>query len=127
MFGDQITYAADGTPIYDSIIPTMLSGLPDILLGIVVVLVLSASMSTLSSLVLTSSSSLTLDLLKGKVIKQMSENSQVLLDARAHCGISCFIFSSFLAFDSIHLDHHPFICAAHEYFSWGCIWRAHFF
>ena len=78
LFGDQITYAADGTPIYDSIIPTMLSGLPDILLGIVVVLVLSASMSTLSSLVLTSSSSLTLDLLKGKVIKQMSENSQVL-------------------------------------------------
>ena len=78
LFGGQITYAADGTPIYDSIIPTMLSGLPDILLGIVVVLVLSASMSTLSSLVLTSSSSLTLDLLKGKVIKQMSENSQVL-------------------------------------------------
>ena len=56
LFGDEISYAANGTPIYDSIIPTMPSGLPDILLGIVVVLVLSASMSTLSSLVLTSSS-----------------------------------------------------------------------
>ena len=35
---------------YDAIIPSMLSGLPDVLLGIVIVLVLSASMSTLSSL-----------------------------------------------------------------------------
>lgn len=77
LFGDQIAYAPNGTPIYDSIIPTMLSGLPDILLGIVVVLVLSASMSTLSSLVLTSSSSLTLDLIKDNVVKSMSEKSQV--------------------------------------------------
>ena len=36
-------------------VPHMLSTLPDILIGIVVVLVLSASMSTLASLVLTSS------------------------------------------------------------------------
>ncbi len=77
LFGDEIAYAANGTPIYDSIIPTMLSGLPDILLGIVVVLVLSASMSTLSSLVLTSSSTLTLDLIKGNVIKKMSEKQQI--------------------------------------------------
>lgn len=77
LFGDEIAYAANGTPIYDSIIPTMLSGLPDILLGIVVVLVLSASMSTLSSLVLTSSSTLTLDLIKGNIIKKMSEKQQI--------------------------------------------------
>lgn len=51
----------------------MLSALPDILIGIVVVLVLSASMSTLSSLVLTSSSTLTLDLLKDNVMKNMTE------------------------------------------------------
>lgn len=77
LFGDSIDYAANGTPIYDSIMPTMLSGLPDILLGIVVVLVLSASMSTLSSLVLTSSSTLTLDLLKDNVIKNMGEKVQI--------------------------------------------------
>lgn len=77
LFGDNIDYAANGTPIYDSIMPTMLSGLPDILLGIVVVLVLSASMSTLSSLVLTSSSTLTLDLLKDNVVKNMSEKKQI--------------------------------------------------
>lgn len=78
LFGDEIAFSAQGTPIYDSIIPTMLSGLPDILLGVVVVLVLSASMSTLSSLVLTSSSSLTLDLLKDNVIKSMSDRSQIV-------------------------------------------------
>ena len=78
LFGDEIAFSAQGTPIYDSIIPTMLSGLPDILLGIVVVLVLSASMSTLSSLVLASSSSLTLDLLKDNVIKSMSDRSQIV-------------------------------------------------
>ena len=77
LFGDEISYAANGTPIYDSIIPTMLSGLPDILLGIVVVLVLSASMSTLSSLVLTSSSTLTLDLIKGNIVKEMGERKQI--------------------------------------------------
>ncbi len=67
-----------GVIIYDSIVPHMLSTLPDILIGIVVVLVLSASMSTLSSLVLTSSSTMTLDLLKDRVMKQMSEKKQVL-------------------------------------------------
>lgn len=67
-----------GTVVYDSIIPYMLSALPDILIGIVVVLVLSASMSTLSSLVLTSSSTLTLDLLKDNVIKKMSEKKQIV-------------------------------------------------
>ena len=56
----------------------MLSTLPDILIGIVVVLVLSASMSTLSSLVLTSSSTMTLDLLKGNVMKDMSEKKQIV-------------------------------------------------
>ena len=67
-----------GAVIYDSIIPYMLSTLPDILIGIVVVLVLSASMSTLSSLVLTSSSTMTLDLLKDRVMKDMSEKKQVV-------------------------------------------------
>ncbi len=71
----------DGVPIggFDSIIPTMLSTLPDFLIAIVVILVLSASMSTLSSLVIASSSTLTIDLLKGNIIKKMSEKKQVIL------------------------------------------------
>ncbi|MBQ4051477.1 MAG: sodium:solute symporter, partial [Oscillospiraceae bacterium] len=52
LYSDKIDIAANG---YDSVVPTMLSGLPTILIAVVVILVLSASMSTLSSLVLTSS------------------------------------------------------------------------
>lgn len=79
---EAITNPDTGKLVYDSIIPTLLqSALPDILMGIVVVLVLSASMSTLSSLVLTSSSTLTIDMIKPVVEKKkpMSEKTQVLL------------------------------------------------
>ena len=76
LFSDQGDVAANG---YDSIIPTMLSGLSDVLIAVVVILVLSASMSTLSSLVLASSSTLTLDVLKGRVIRENDEKSQVLV------------------------------------------------
>ena len=79
LFSDKVAVGANGAVAYDSIIPTMLSGLPDILIGIVIVLVLSASMSTLSSLVLTSSSTLTLDFIKGNIIKKMSDKTQLLL------------------------------------------------
>ena len=71
-------YNADGGVIYDGIIPLMLSKTPDIIIGVVIVLVLSASMSTLASLVLTSSSTLTLDFLDGTVIKNMSEKKKML-------------------------------------------------
>lgn len=65
---------------YDAIVPAMLeSALPEVLIALVVVLVLSASMSTLSSLVLTSSSTLTLDLIKPAMKKSMSEKKQVLI------------------------------------------------
>ena len=75
LFADRVDVATEG---FDAIIPAMLSGLPDILIGIVVILVLSASMSTLSSLVLASSSTLTLDVLKKTVLKKMDEKKQLL-------------------------------------------------
>lgn len=53
----------DGKPDFDSIIPSMLANLDNWLIALVVLLVLSASMSTLASLVLTSSSTMTLDLI----------------------------------------------------------------
>ena len=74
LFSTPEEVAANG---YDSIIPTILSGLPTLLIAVVVILVLSASMSTLSSLVLASSSTLTLDFIKGTMIKDMSEKQQV--------------------------------------------------
>ncbi|MCR5821042.1 MAG: sodium:solute symporter [Bacteroidaceae bacterium] len=55
--------AENGKIAFDSIIPAMLVTLPDVLIALVVLLVLSASMSTLASLVLTSSSTMTLDLI----------------------------------------------------------------
>ncbi len=90
LFSDQIDIAADG---YDAIIPTMLSNLSPLLIALVVILVLSASMSTLSSLVMASSSTLTMDFLKGTFMKDMNQKQQLLC-------IRAFIFV-FIAISSI--------------------------
>lgn len=78
LFDAEAIYNADGSVMYDAIIPQMLSTLPDILIGVVIVLVLSASMSTLSSLVLTSASTLTLDFIKGNIVKEMDDKKQLI-------------------------------------------------
>ena len=82
LYSSGIEYTAAGTPVYDSIIPTMLQNLPDLMIGVVIILVLSASMSTLSSLVLTSGSTLTLDIINPVVEasrgRKMKESSQLL-------------------------------------------------
>ncbi len=72
--------AATGRPVggFDSIIPSMLSELPAVIIGIVIVLVLSASMSTLSSLVMTSGSTITLDFIAPLKKKEMSEKAKML-------------------------------------------------
>jgi SSS family solute:Na+ symporter len=62
LFGTPPTLP-NGRLDFDAIVPSMLGTLPDILIALVVLLVLSASMSTLASLVLTSSSTMTLDLI----------------------------------------------------------------
>lgn len=78
LFDSPSIYKADGSIVYDAIVPSMLATLPDILIGIVIVLVLSASMSTLSSLVLTSASTLTLDFIKGTIVKDMDDKKQLI-------------------------------------------------
>ena len=67
--------------LFDKVVPTMLQDLAPIVVALIIVLVLAASMSTLSSLVLTSSSTLTLDVVKPAVEKkkQMSEKRSVLV------------------------------------------------
>ena len=74
LFSGQVDVTAQG---YDAIIPTMLSGLPAVLIAVVVILVLSASMSTLSSLVLASSSTLTLDFLKETFFPHMDDKQKL--------------------------------------------------
>ncbi len=76
LFSDRIDLASGG---YDSIVPAMLSDLSPFLIAVVVVLVLSASMSTLSSLVLASSSTLTLDFIKGTIVKDLEEKKQLFI------------------------------------------------
>src|SRR5574344_376509 len=76
LYSDQIDIAANG---YDSVIPTMLQNLSPGLIALVVILVLSASMSTLSSLVIASSSTLTIDFLNVKFMKKMDDKQQLLL------------------------------------------------
>ena len=63
---------------YDQLVPEMLEKLPAIIIGVVLVLVLSASMSTLSSLVLTSGSTVTLDLIVPLRKKQTTEKQKML-------------------------------------------------
>lgn len=78
LFDSAAIYKGDGSIAFDKIVPSMLSNLPDLLIGIVIVLVLSASMSTLSSLVLTSSSTLTLDMIQSGLKKKMDNKKQLL-------------------------------------------------
>ncbi|MBP1755121.1 MAG: sodium:solute symporter [Firmicutes bacterium] len=110
--GDAIL-KADGSVAYDAVVPHMLSSLSDVLIGIVVVLVLSASMSTLASLVMTSSSTLTLDFIKGNLIKTMSEKKQILT---MRILIVCFIVLSV----AIALDPPTFIAQLMG-ISWGAL------
>lgn len=64
---------------FDTIVPTMLSTLSPYIIGVVIVLVLSASMSTLSSLVLTSASTLALDVWIPACKKTLGEKKKLAL------------------------------------------------
>ncbi len=77
---EEISTPGDATKLmFDRIVPYMLNrAVPAILIAVIIVLVLSASMSTLSSLVLTSSSTLTLDMISGTIVKDMTEKKKVL-------------------------------------------------
>ena len=101
LFSDKIGVDAAGMPDggFDNIIPVMLSNLSPVLIAVVIVLVFAASMSTLSSLVLASSSTLTLDLIKGHVVKDMSDKKQVFI-----MRVLIVIFVAISAFIAINKD-----------------------
>ncbi len=73
---------------FDSIVPTILSTLPDVIIAVVIILVLAASMSTLSSLVLTSASTLTLDVIMPIINrgKESASQKKQLIILRAFVG-----------------------------------------
>jgi SSS family solute:Na+ symporter len=69
-----------GAILYDSIVPALLtSRLPQLLLALILLLVLSASMSTLSSLVLVSSSSVAIDLYPVRAGPQTGKDRSVAM------------------------------------------------
>ncbi len=78
-FGEAGKNAAPPDNNFDAVVPTMISGLHWSIIGIVIVLVLSASMSTLSSLVLTSSSTLALDVIVPSMKKSPTEKKKVVI------------------------------------------------
>jgi solute:Na+ symporter, SSS family len=79
--------AAKPSPNFDAFIPTMLTQLlPDWLMAVIILLILSASMSTLSSLVLVAAGALTIDLYKGHVNPAMSRERSLLM-IRVFSGI----------------------------------------
>ena len=109
---DEIT--VNGKAAFDMIVPTMLQkSLPTALVGLIVVLVLSASMSTLSSLVLTSSSTVTLDLIKPACKKGLSEKKQVLI-------MRIFIFVFLLLSVAVALMKNTYITPLMS-ISWGAL------
>ena len=110
----NVDVAKDG---FDAVIPTMLSTLPAVLIGVVIVLVLSASMSTLSSLVLTSSSTLTLDFLAPMGKKDMSDKKKMLI-----MRIFIVVFIAISAAIAIVQANHKLIFIAQMMgVSWGAL------
>lgn len=116
LFADKLDIV-NGAPAdgFDAIIPTMLSNLPEIIIAVVIVLVLSASMSTLSSLVLASSSTLTLDMIKGHIVKNMSEKKQVFI-----MRVLIVVFIAVSAFIALNKDKLGYI-ADMMGISWGAL------
>ncbi len=118
LYADRISYSAAGKPLFDTIIPAMLSTLPSVVIAVVIVLVLSASMSTLSSLVLTSSSTFTLDVVKPSAKNGMTEKTQVFV---MRLFIVFFIMVS--AAIAIIKDAHPSVTFIAQMMgvSWGAL------
>ena len=79
LYANVVERGPNGAVIFDSIIPTVISQFSDLMIGIVILLVFAASISTLASLVMASASTLTLDFIKGHVIKKMNDKSQLLI------------------------------------------------
>ena len=102
----------------DNIVPNMLNTvIPDGLKGLIAVLVLSASMSTLASVSLAASSVLSVDLYKGSINKKATDKNTTLV-----MRIVCFVFIAISV--AIALLNNKYKIAAIAYLmglSWGTL------
>jgi SSS family solute:Na+ symporter len=70
----------NGKPVFDLFIPTMLNQyLPPVFMAVILLLIVSASMSTLSSLVLVSASAIVMDFYHGVINKKASQKNLLIL------------------------------------------------
>ena len=118
-FGRLFANNVNGQPEegFDSIVPIMMEKLPNALFGLVIVLVLSASMSTLSSLVLTSSSTLTIDLIKPMMKGKMDEKKELLI---MRIFIAVFLLIS-VVIAVITLENPQTVISSLMGISWGAL------
>lgn len=113
LFVDSSEIMVNGRLNLDNVVPIMLErALPSYLMGIIIVLVLSASMSTLAALVLVSSSSISLDLIKGTLFKNM-EDKKVMIIMRLLCAV--FVALSYIVATT------PSAILTLMSFSWGTV------
>lgn len=104
----------NGMPTPDLVMPIIIGKtLPPLVGALILVLVLSASMSTLSSLVLTASSTVTIDLLKGVVKPDMGERQSMTF-----LKILCIVFLGFCLYVAIKP---PGIILTLMSLSWGAV------
>jgi len=78
LYSDVVVRNEAGGVVFDRIMPTILTNISDVMTAIVIILVFAASISTLSALVMSSSSTLTLDFIKGNIVKEMSTKKQLI-------------------------------------------------
>ncbi len=104
----------NGTATPDLIMPTIIGQtLPPLVGVLILILVLSASMSTLSSLVLTASSSVSIDLIKGAVKKDLGE--------KATMSLMRFLCIAFIGFCLYVALNPPGIILTLMALSWGAV------
>lgn len=98
----------------DYVVPLMLdsAGLPNLLIGVILVLLISASVSTLSSITLTACSTVSMDLVKTNIAKKIEDKSLAAL-TRIFCLV--FVVLSFL------IANYPTPILEMMSYSWGII------
>jgi len=113
LFLNNTVPVVGGKANFDVIMPEILKiAVPEAVLGIIMLLVLSASMSTLSSIVLTSSSAIAMDLVQGTVFPNIKKDRMMLL-----MRVLCLVFIAF----SFIVAYKPNAILVLMSFSWGTV------
>lgn len=116
-FGKQILDGVLPAQGVDAVMPNVLLsqvvGMPDVLIGLIIVLVLSASISTLTSLVLSSSSAIAIDLC-GTLFPKINEEKQTLV---MRCLCVVFVLLSLVI--AFGMQNTPIVTLMS--FSWGTL------